>query len=54
MGFAYGDSGLEVAETAHGYMLTQHAVDLIPYPVPTHDVPNQLLERLAVHYQLVP
>jgi len=54
MGSAYEVKGLEAVETAHGDRLTQHAADSTPYPVPTHDGPNLLLDRSADHYHLAP
>lgn len=52
MGSAHVESGLEVAEMAHGDML--HAVDSSPYPVPTHDDPNRLPDHFADRYHLAP
>jgi len=52
-GFARADSRLEVVEI-HGGMLVRHAVDSILYPVPTHDDPSQVPDRLEEHYRSAP
>ena len=52
-GSAYVDSWPEEAKTAHGYMLTQHAV-VTPYLGPTHGAPNQHLDRSGDHSHSAP
>jgi hypothetical protein len=54
MDSADGETGLEVVGTARGDTLIQRAVDLNLYPVPTHDVPNQVHDRLEGHYHWAP
>jgi hypothetical protein len=54
LGSAHEGTGLEVVEKGEDTLI-QRAVDLILYPVrSTHDVPNQLLDRLPGHYHPAP
>ena len=54
MDSAHGETGLEVVETARGDTLIQCAVYSNLYPVPNHDVPNQVHDRLEGHYHRAP